>query len=213
MIKSDQMYELGAIPAQGLSELQATFDNLPEDTYAEKRLRSRRYSCFRMDAQGNISRTTHKEFMQTSEINDYLGDVHRKYEEIEDHVIANPAFVNMFKEFRDRTGLSPDSMIEVHQLRWHCMNNVKMPAPEGNHQDGFDFIGMYAVNMYNVDGGDIMIFKNKTGAPCFKKRLEPGEFVVLNDRDMFHNAAPLVPTPNDEDGYWDLMVLTANKAT
>jgi hypothetical protein len=212
MISTNQPYELGAISNQGLPELQETFANLPEDTYAEKRLRSRRYSCFLMDESGNIKRHNHKEFMQSKNINDYLGDVQRKYEEIEDSVVQNPAFVNMFKAFREHTGIGTDSVIEVHQLRWHCGNNVKMPAPEGNHQDGFDFIGMYAVNMYNVDGGDIMIFKNKTGAPCFKKRLEPGEFVVLNDRDMFHNAAPLVPTPNDDDGYWDLIVLTANKS-
>ncbi len=212
MITDENVYELGKIQLQDFPALQATFSNLPSDTYAEERLRSRRYSCVVMLEGGRIIRAEHKHFMQSSQINDYLGDVERKYEELEDHVLNNPSFMNMLREFHDRTGLKAGSVVEVHQIRWHCANNVKMPAPEGNHQDGFDYIGMYAVDMHNVDGGDIMIFKEKKSAPVFKKRLEPGEFVVLNDRKMFHNAAPLVPTPNDDDGHWDLIVLTANKS-
>ena len=30
--------------------------------------------------------------------------------------------------------------------------------------------------------------------------LENGEFVIINDKKLFHNAAPLVPTANKDDG-------------
>ena len=46
-IKGEQLYELGWLPIMDLSSLQPSFNKLPEDKYAEKRLRSRRYSCYR----------------------------------------------------------------------------------------------------------------------------------------------------------------------
>jgi len=211
MITDEDLFEFGKVFGEGLEELQANFDQLPSDSYSEERLRSRRYSCFLYDPEKGLTKHSHKNFMQTSDINDYLGDVQRSYEELEDDILENKALLSMFKEFKKRTGLSDDSIIEAHQIRWHCKRNVKIPAPEGNHQDGFDFIGIYIVNHENIDGGDLMLFQGKDSAPIFKKRLEPGEFLVLNDRKLYHNAAPLVPTANEKDGCWDLIVLTANK--
>lgn len=211
MMKKGELYELGRLPFTNLSSLQKTFDNLPPDPYADDRLRSRRYSCFQFKG-GKLIRGQHKDFMQSSDINKYVGDVERKYEEIEDILLENDIFLQIFSEFQNRTGLSEDSVIEAHQIRWHCKRRIKEPAPEGMHQDGFDFIGMYMINTYNVDGGEIMLYDDPDEPPCFKKRFENGEFAVMSDKKMFHNAAPLVPTANKEDGHWDMIVLTANDA-
>lgn len=212
MIDKNNPYETGMLENVDISTLQATFPELPADPYADDRLRSRCYSRFKMLENGALERRSHKEFMQTSDINDYVGDLDRKYEEIPDHVMQNQAFLEMFKQFITRTNISSESIIEAHQIRWHCHNNIKMPAPEGNHQDGFDYIAIFLVNQKNVDGGEIMAFPKKESPPIFKKRLEAGEYVVLNDRDIFHNASPLVPTVNSDGGFWDLIVLTANDA-
>ncbi len=212
MIVNGTLYETGHLELKDLNKLQATFSNLPEDPYAEKRLRSRRYSRYKLTKSGKLTHLTHKEFMQSKNINKAVGDVERNFEEIESKLESNPAFVKMFEEFRSHTNLSEESVIEAHQIRWHCKRFVKIPAPEGIHQDGFDFIAMYMVNAHNVDGGDIMIYPSLDSPPSFKKRLNPGDYVMLNDKQLYHYAAPLVPNANDEEGYWDLMVLTANEA-
>lgn len=211
-IKGEQLYELGWLPVNDLSSIQPSFNELPEDTYAEKRLRSRRYSCYRHNADGSVKRLTQKDFMQSSDINKFVGDVERKYQPIDPALETNPVFLKIFEEFRNRTGLSEGSVIEVHQIRWHCAKRVKIPAPEGVHQDGFDYIGMFMVNSHNIDGGELMIYPSPDEAPLLVKQLEPGEFMILNDKRLFHYAAPLVPRPNKDEGYWDLMILTANEA-
>lgn len=210
MIDSDNVYELGWLPPKKVDALQESFNHLPFDTYVQDRLRSRRYSCYYY-RDGKLEHLPQKHFMQTKKINKALGDVERQYEEIDRALDTEPAFLKIFEEFKNRTNLPDDSVIEVHQIRWHCKRHVKELAPEGVHQDGFDYIGMFMVNTYNVDGGEIMLYESLDAAPCFKKNLGNGEFAVVNDRVMFHNASPLVPTPNDKDGHWDMFVLTANK--
>lgn len=211
MIVNDTLYETGHLDLPRLPDLQASFNNLPPDQYAEKRLRSRRYSRYLLN-NGTLKHLSHKDFMQSKSINKAVGDVERNFEEIESKLETNPAFVKMFTEFRDHTNLSADSVIEAHQIRWHCKRFVKIPAPEGIHKDGFDFIAMYMVNTHNVDGGDIMIYPSLDAPPSFRKKLNPGDYVMLNDKKLYHYAAPLVPNANDEEGFWDLIVLTANDA-
>lgn len=211
MIVNGHLYELGHLPHTDLSSLQASFETLPNDPYADDRLRSRCYSRFTFDGIG-VELLEQQDFMQSSEINKAVGDVDRSYKDIPGTIYNDDVFLSMFDEFTGRTGLNADDVIEAHQIRWHCRRRIKAPAPEGRHQDGFDFIAIYLLNQHNVDGGEMMLYQGPDAAPCFKKQLDPGEFVVLNDKKLFHNASPLVPTANDDDGYWDVFVLTANKS-
>ena len=184
MIVEGTLYETGHLELKDLPALQATFGELPPDQYAEKGLRSRRYSRYRLN-NGKIARLTHKEFMQAKAINKAVGDVERNFGEIDSSLETNDSFIRMFQEFRDHTNLSAESVIEAHQIRWHCERHVKIPAPEGIHRDGFDFIAMYMVNTQNVEGGDIMIYPSPEAAPIFKKKLNPGDYVMLNDKKLY----------------------------
>ena len=211
MINDDTLYETGRLSSD-LSGLEATFSNLPEDRYAQKGLRSRRYSRYRLGADGKLTHLDHRDFMQSSEINKAVGDVERRFEEIEDALEGDPGFTSMFQAFRDHTGLSPESVIEAHQIRWNCRNKVMIPAPEGTHQDGFDYIGMFMVDTANLTGGEVLLYRSPDDSPILKATLATGEYVLVNDKRLFHDAAPLVPEANEEDGHWDLVVLTANRA-
>ena len=205
---TEPLYELGQLEGAGLNDIEKSFDRLPPDPYAEERLRSRRFSRFKLRENGTLEHRRHKEFMQTKEVNSYAGDIKREYEEIEDDIITHPLFIKMFQTLTDHTDIGYDRIIEAHQIRWHCQKNIKAPAPEGVHQDGFDFLGMFMITPYNVDGGEVMLYKSPDSAPCFKKAMEAGEFIIVNDRSLYHNASPLVPTANEEDGHWDFIVLT-----
>jgi hypothetical protein len=211
VINDDTLFESGQLTID-LSDLEATFSNLAEDTYAVKGLRSRRYSRYRLGADGKLTHLPQKEFMQSKDINKAVGDVERRFEEVESKLETEAAFVKLFETFRDHTGLTPEAVIEAHQVRWNCGNRVMIPAPEGTHQDGFDFIGMFMIDTYNLSGGEVLVYKSLSEPPMVKRALKPGEYVVLNDKKVFHDAAPLVPEPNDEVGHWDMIVLTANRA-
>jgi len=206
----EDFYELGSLPFDDLSSIQASFDNLPPDQYTEDRLRSRRYSCYYY-RDGALQQLGTQDFMQTYDVNKALGDVDRTYAPIETVLNMNLVFLKMFDIMLRRTQISEDSVIEVHQIRWHCTKNPKEPAPEGNHQDGFDYLGMFMVSNHNVQGGEIMLFDSADGDPIFKRRFDDGEYMLVNDRRLFHNASPLIPTDNDEEGHWDIFVLTAKR--
>jgi len=203
-------YELGALPFDDLSSIQFTFNNLPPDQYTEDRLRSRRYSCYYY-RDGKLEQLPTSDFMQTYDVNKALGDIDRTYAPIEPVLNMNLVFLKMFDIMLRRTQISEDSVIEVHQVRWHCTETAKEPAPEGNHQDGFDYLGMFMINNHNVHGGEIMLFDSADGDPFFKRHFDNGEYLLVNDRRLFHNATLLIPTDNDEEGYWDIFVLTAKR--
>lgn len=211
VINEDTLFEKGRLPVADLASLEATFARLPEDTYAEKGLRGRRYSRYRMDSSGKVNHLSHEDFVQSSAINKAVGDVERRFEEIESGTENDPGFVAMFEAFRAHTGFGPETVVGAHQIRWHCRNKVMIPAPEGTHQDGFDYIAMFMVESKNLSGGEILVYKTPAESPMVKETLKSGEYVVLNDKRLFHDAAPLVPDPTPEDGHWDLIVLTANK--
>nr|MBP6383709.1 2OG-Fe dioxygenase family protein [Aeromonas sp.] len=82
------------------------------------------------------------------------------------------------------------------------------PAPEGVHQDGFDFIGVFFCGSEGVSGGALQLYHGLKEQPFFQQELHPGEYLVLDDRRFYHNAAPVLPlTPTR--GHWDVIVLTA----
>lgn len=206
----EDFYELGKLPFDDLSEIQATFNHLVPDQYAEEGLRSRRYSCYYY-RDGKLEQLSTKNFMQTYDVNKALGDINREYKPIKAELSTNPIFLKMFDIMLRRTQISEDSVMEVHQVRWHCNDEPKDAAPEGNHQDGFDYLGMFMMNNHNVLGGDIMLFDSAVGDPFFQRRFENGEYILLNDKRLYHNASRLYPTDNDEEGYWDVFVLTAKR--
>ena len=211
MINDDTLFEMGQLANLDLRHLESTFENLPEDRYAPKGLRTRRYSRYRLGGNGSLTHLPQKEFVQSKDINKAVGDVERRFEEIEPSLESDPGFVRMFDAFRSHTGLREGAVVEAHQVRWNCNNRVAMAAPEGTHQDGFDFIGMFMVDTENLTGGEILVYPDLDSPPIAKRTLKTGEYVVLNDKKLFHDAAPLIPEPNNRPGHWDLIVLTANR--
>jgi hypothetical protein len=212
VINDDTLFESGQLANIDLKHLESTFENLPEDPYAPKGLRARRYSRYRLCGDGSLTHLPQKDFMQPKDINQAVGDVERHFEEIEPSLEADPGFVRMFEAFRSHTGLQPGTVVEAHQVRWHCGDKVALPAPEGTHQDGFDYIAMFMVEVENLTGGEVLVYPNLNSPPIAKRNLKTGEYVVLNDKKLFHDAAPLVPEPNDRVGHWDMIVLTAKHA-
>lgn len=119
----------------------------------------------------------------------------------------------MMALFADYADLPENVEIEVHQMRIIAKSAAEaaVATPEGVHQDGFDRIGVFTVARHNADGGELYLWQNQndneTLAACTP---QAGDFCVLNDKSIWHSALPVAAIEEDQAGYWDLFVLTAN---
>ncbi len=189
--------------------LDAGFGNLPVDPYTDGNFRFRRFSTF--DYRNNaVSLLAPETFMQSSDLNAFLGDVERTYEAIEEITYSNPLFTEMFRLFDEHTTIRIASHVGVHQIRIFKVGDHQM-APEGRHQDGFDRIAIYMINSVNISGGHLRLSLNQHDDAFLDKELAPGDYAILNDRKLFHNASPIELIDETLAGYVDVFVLTAKE--
>ena len=84
-------------------------------------------------------------------------------------------------------------------------------SPEGPHQDGYDYVGMFSVSRHNIEGGDLMAYVSGDEFPMITHVLEPGQFVILNDVEMLHDGAPIKRIDESEESYMDIFVFTGRR--
>jgi hypothetical protein len=208
-VETESFYlELGQLTPNSVNHLAPSFDRLPPNPYADGEFRLRRYSRFTLE-QGQLNRLPSQAFVQDKNINHFQGDVVRSYEEIDDNIVVDPSFVELFEHFQKMASVQDGTPIEVHQLRIFADHKSAEVAPEGVHQDGFDRIGIYVMQRHNIEGGNINIHLDNNSPALISHDFDKGEFVVLNDRKFFHSAQPIKPA-NGDQGYMDVFVLTAN---
>tara|TARA_B100000579_G_C22729548_1_gene803513 strand:+ start:421 stop:1056 length:636 start_codon:yes stop_codon:yes gene_type:complete len=204
-------YKLRNFTSVDIGVFEDYFESMPYDPYVKGDFRKRRYSSIKKDHYGQYELLPHKKFIQTAKINDLLGDVEREYEEIDDELLFSDDFLKIVEGFATLSGTNPYiTEIGIHQIR--ILSSIYIdgePAPEGRHQDGFDFIGIFCARRVNVSGGESEVFLNKDDeTPVLTKTLDENELLIVADRDVFHNATAL--SPNGVDlGYRDVFVFTA----
>lgn len=200
-------WQLDTLPATLVAGLSMFFDQLPVDPYIDGDFRRRRYGRFEKQGQG-FHRLDNGVFFQAAAINKFLGDVPRTYPDLLPAVAEHDAFLAMLSAFARHTALADGREIGVHQMRiCASLGSATPPAPEGVHQDGFDFIGVFFCGSQGVTGGALQLYHGLKEQPFFQQALTTGDYLVLDDRRFYHNAAPILPT--GQQGHWDVIVLTA----
>tara|TARA_Y100001933_G_C19004973_1_gene566193 strand:- start:2495 stop:3130 length:636 start_codon:yes stop_codon:yes gene_type:complete len=204
-------YKLRNFTSVDIGVFEDYFENMPYDPYVKGDFRKRRYSSIKKDHYGKFELLPHKTFVQEAKINDLLGDVEREYDELEQELLFSDDFLNIVEGFVKLSGINPYiTEIGIHQMRILSSEYIKgEPAPEGRHQDGFDYVGIFCARRVNVTGGESEVFLNKDDeTPILSKILDENELLIVSDRDVFHNATKLSPV-NMELGYRDVFVFTA----
>lgn len=201
-------WHLDTLPAGTLTPLQGFFGRLPVDPYIQGSFRQRRYG--RVEKEGSrFQPLDNGVFFQAAAINKFLGDVPRTYAELEPAFVAHPSFIQLLKLFARHTRLEDGQAIGIHQMRIVTGEGESVPpAPEGVHQDGFDFIGVFFCGSEGVSGGALQLYHGLKEQPFFQQQLNVGEYLILDDRRFYHNAAPILPLGTVR-GHWDVIVLTA----
>ncbi|MDZ8185503.1 MAG: 2OG-Fe dioxygenase family protein [Nostoc sp. ChiSLP02] len=184
------------------------FRDMPIDPYIKGNYRSRRLSRF-IVAEDRLIKLPHGYLFQSKDYNPLLGDIKRHFAELEDGLIELDIFRDLVLAFHDSCKLHPEAEIGVHQIRTICSpDNLGNPAPEGIHRDGTDFIGIFAVDRDNIQGGETHLYTDKKEKPVFSKILNSGELLLVNDRDFFHFTTPIKPEI-EAQGSRDVFVLTS----
>ena len=202
-------YKLQMLSALDTDSVNPFFDNLPVDPYIQGSFRRRRFSRF-TGTPGNLHRLEHKYFVQSTKVNQLAGGIKRDFPELEDSLLELDAFQTVVASFIDFSKIDPMvTEMGIHQIRIVASRNeTGEPAPEGIHQDGFDFVGIFCIKRDGISGGETHLYRAKDQPPIFDKVLVPGEFVMVNDRTLYHYASAVAPT-GDADGVRDVFVLTA----
>ncbi|NES85802.1 MAG: hypothetical protein F6K10_32880 [Moorea sp. SIO2B7] len=184
------------------------FGNLIVDPYLQKgKYRQRRLSGLKIVG-NELIKLPHGYLFQSKDYNSIVGDVKREFEELEDELIALDEFKKLIFEFSNHCKFKPGVSIGVHQIRTVCSpGNFGNPAPEGIHRDGCDFIGIFSVDRHNIQGGETHLYTARKTKPMFKKVLNPGEFLLVNDYDYYHFTTPIKPLVEGE-GIRDVFVVT-----
>ena len=79
----------------------------------------------------------------------------------------------------------------LHLFRVNCGEVAGTPSPEGRHQDGFDYISVTVLERVNVKGGESIMADSKDGEPFFQGIIPPGEGLVFDDRQLWHDATSI----------------------
>jgi hypothetical protein len=205
---SEFLLQLGQLSQMSAQNLAVSFANLPKSDYLDGAFRLRRFSHFTFSG-NRLTMLPTKAFSQSDDVNGFQGNVAREYQDIEEQVVDSEAFTQMFESFKEMTQVQDSKPIEVHQMRiLGNKGNLTEAAPEGVHQDGFDYLGVFVIDRKNIEGGEICVHQTKEQPPIFKHAFDKGEFVVLNDKRFWHSAASLKAV-NDDLAYMDVFVLTA----
>ena len=204
-------YKLRNFTSVDIGVFEDYFEKMPYDPYVKGDFRKRRYSSIKKDHYGKFQFLPHKKFIQEAKINDLLGDVEREYEELDEELVSSEDFLKIVEGFVTLSRINPYiTEIGIHQIR--ILSSIYIdgePAPEGRHQDGFDYVGIFCARRENVSGGESEVFLNKDDeTPILSKTLDENELLIVADRDVFHNATKLSPDGVDL-GYRDVFVFTA----
>ncbi|WED25929.1 2OG-Fe dioxygenase family protein [Vibrio sp. DW001] len=205
------LIEVFQTPENVAPQLSSYFDDLPADKYVDSDHRYRSYAQFQAGNTGLV-RLPHSTFTQSSEFNRVVGDVERDFAEMDNEMVQTPCFQHILKSFMQRTGTDKDnSVVHVHQIRVTCKSDAtSAPAPEGIHQDGYRFVGIFCVQRKNIAGGFTQIFVSPVEQhPHLNTVLEENQFVILNDSRFFHHISETLSSEAGEKGVRDVFVFTA----
>jgi hypothetical protein len=202
------MFTFKKVNSIALEKIKPFFSNLPVDPYIKGNYRYRRLSRF-IVSDNELIKLPHGFLYQSKDYNPLMGDIKREFEELEDALIELDEFKKMILAFSDSCKLHPEAEIGIHQIRTTCSPmNFGNPAPEGIHRDGTDFIGIFSIDRDNIQGGQTHLYMEKKDKPVFRKVLNPGELLLVNDHEFFHFTTPIKPIYNAA-GTRDVFVLTS----
>ncbi len=187
-----QVWPVGEVPGP----VKDSFDQLPPDNYldASTVYRFRSYGCGEVE-DGRFTYTGAPAFIQDRRYNAFMGGLPRTFGPLSDMVkdyLKETIFEQIFLPL-----LAPGYRHDfgIHQIRITATPSLAgLPAPEGLHQDGFDFVSILMVGVDNGVGAKCMLFDIQDDEQVvFEASLPENSILIFNDRTYKHYTTPLTP--------------------
>lgn len=190
------------------NKVKSSFNSLTIDNFYNTTRRCRAFSLIDIK---NYKIIGNLPFYQSKTYNNFNGNVLREYKNIDDQLLNDISFkslINIFANIITNGNPIDLNFIQVHQIRVYAdIDNTITPVPEGIHQDGFNYVGIYIINRENIKGGINTIYNE--GIEIYSKELEIGSSVILNDRKLHHHVTNIELIDIEKIGYRDIFVFTS----
>jgi len=190
-----------------LPQLQNSFNKLPRDKYYTN-TRNRAFSLLKVN--NSIEVIGNLNFYQSSQYNNYNGNLLREYDNISNYILNNNSFKDIIFTFNNivsKKSNKQNNYIQIHKIRVYANKNLTNLIPEGIHQDGFNMIAICCISRKNIKGGINRIYDINKNI-IYSKQLEEGEMIIINDIKNYHDVTNIELIDKEKIGYRDIIVLT-----
>jgi hypothetical protein len=194
--------------------LSADWDHLELDQYLAEgaKFRLRRYGRYYWaPATGDLAALSQEAYFQPKEENAYAGGIDRHFAPLLPETVYNPFLLALVPATFACLPLAADRRVGTWEVRIHQIRIVAsaavpgLPAPEGIHQDGTDFLTLHLVRRQNIAGGETTIY-GLDRKPIQRLTLrETLDSLILEDPRVLHGVTPVHPADEWTLGIRDLL--------
>jgi hypothetical protein len=190
------------------------WDDLEPDRYLEHgaMFRLRRYGRYYWSpADDALVALPQEPYFQPKDENPYAGGIERNFAPLLPETTRNPFLHALVRLTFACLPVAGDRQGKTWEVRTHQVRIVAspgkpgLPAPEGIHQDGTDFLTLHLVRRLNVVGGESTIYDlGRKPIACYTMR-EPLDSFILEDPRIMHGVTPVHSADGLRPGVRDLL--------
>jgi hypothetical protein len=209
-------WSLGPSLEQHWEHLCEDWDHLELDYFLKQgaRFRLRRYGRYYWSpACDALAPLPQEAYFQPEEENPYAGGIAREFAPLLPETLHNPFLLALVRSTFACLPVASDRQnatweVRVHQIRVVASVKVPgLPAPEGIHQDGTDFLTLHLVRRRNIAGGESTIYDLERRPIQHYVLREPLDSMILEDPRIMHGVTPVHPADGRTLGTRDLLGL------
>jgi hypothetical protein len=176
------------------------WDRLEPDRYLERgaRFRLRRYGRYYWSPAAAAPEPLAQEpYFQPEDENPYAGGIARDFAPLLPETVHNPFLHALVRSTFACLPIAEDRWdgpweVRVHQIRIVASpGEPGLPAPEGIHQDGTDFLTLHLVGRHNVVGAETTIYDLDRKAVWRSTLREALDSLILEDPRVLHGVTPV----------------------
>jgi hypothetical protein len=187
--------------------LREDWTDLQPDRYLERgaMFRLRRFGrYYYAPADDALTPLPQQPYFQPKDENPYAGGIERTFAALLPDTVHNPFLHALVRSTfaclpvpDDRQGKTWE--VRIHQIRIVASpGKPGLPAPEGIHQDGTDFLTLHLVRRHNVVGGESTIYDLGRQPIACHTMTEPLDSFIIEDPRVMHGVTPV----HSADGLW-----------
>lgn len=174
--------------------------HLEPDRYLERgaKFRLRRYGRYSWSPRTDTLRPLPNEpYYQPEDENPYAGGIARDFAPLQPDTVHNPFLRALVCTTFACLPIADERCGKTWEVRIHQIRIVAtpgepgLPAPEGIHQDGTDFLTLHLVRGRNVAGGESTIYDLQRKPIEHYCMREPLDSLILEDPRIMHGVTPV----------------------